>query len=311
MIDPVTGGPHTAHTSNPVPFLLLHEGFRGPLRERRLAARRRPHGARPARPRAAGGDDGPGPARGGMMRNPMAPAAWRRWDCWPRAALLAAAAPLAAQVGNRAGPLPVPRPDDPAVVHPVRRPVRRQSRRRGRRLACRDDGRRSGSTRGSRARWTCTSPSASRAAAATGSTPSGTPYAPDRTVQQDAVPRRPRPGPERHRRQDVAPPRTVRGLRRRLDAAQRRGDRHRRLQRRRPTSRWCPRSARGSSSRGRWRRGSRCGTTSSATSGRCGTSSPSTGTATRCLPSCRRTSRTSSGRTTLALTVGFVYGFNF
>jgi len=32
MIDPVTGGPHTAHTSNPVPFLLLHEGFRGPLR---------------------------------------------------------------------------------------------------------------------------------------------------------------------------------------------------------------------------------------------------------------------------------------
>jgi 2,3-bisphosphoglycerate-independent phosphoglycerate mutase len=33
MIDPVTGGPHTAHTSNPVPFLLSVEGFRGPLRE--------------------------------------------------------------------------------------------------------------------------------------------------------------------------------------------------------------------------------------------------------------------------------------
>jgi 2,3-bisphosphoglycerate-independent phosphoglycerate mutase len=32
MIDPVTGGPHTAHTSNPVPFLVYHEGFRGPLR---------------------------------------------------------------------------------------------------------------------------------------------------------------------------------------------------------------------------------------------------------------------------------------
>jgi 2,3-bisphosphoglycerate-independent phosphoglycerate mutase len=32
MIDPLTGGPHTAHTSNPVPFLLLHEGFKGPLR---------------------------------------------------------------------------------------------------------------------------------------------------------------------------------------------------------------------------------------------------------------------------------------
>jgi 2,3-bisphosphoglycerate-independent phosphoglycerate mutase len=33
MIDPVTGGPHTAHTSNPVPFLLRHDGFRGRLRE--------------------------------------------------------------------------------------------------------------------------------------------------------------------------------------------------------------------------------------------------------------------------------------
>ncbi len=33
MIDPVTGGPHTAHTSNPVPFLLSDEGFRGLLRE--------------------------------------------------------------------------------------------------------------------------------------------------------------------------------------------------------------------------------------------------------------------------------------
>lgn len=33
MIDPATGGPHTAHTSNPVPFVLLDEGFRGPLRE--------------------------------------------------------------------------------------------------------------------------------------------------------------------------------------------------------------------------------------------------------------------------------------
>jgi 2,3-bisphosphoglycerate-independent phosphoglycerate mutase len=32
MIDPETGGPHTAHTTNPVPFLLLDEGFRGTLR---------------------------------------------------------------------------------------------------------------------------------------------------------------------------------------------------------------------------------------------------------------------------------------
>lgn len=29
MVDPVTGGPHTAHTTNPVPFVLAGEGFRG------------------------------------------------------------------------------------------------------------------------------------------------------------------------------------------------------------------------------------------------------------------------------------------
>ena len=32
MIDPETGGPHTAHTTNPVPFLLVGESHRGPLR---------------------------------------------------------------------------------------------------------------------------------------------------------------------------------------------------------------------------------------------------------------------------------------
>jgi len=32
MIDPATGGPHTAHTTNPVPLLLLDEQFRGALR---------------------------------------------------------------------------------------------------------------------------------------------------------------------------------------------------------------------------------------------------------------------------------------
>jgi 2,3-bisphosphoglycerate-independent phosphoglycerate mutase len=29
MIDPVSGGPHTAHTVNPVPFHLIDEGSRG------------------------------------------------------------------------------------------------------------------------------------------------------------------------------------------------------------------------------------------------------------------------------------------
>jgi 2,3-bisphosphoglycerate-independent phosphoglycerate mutase len=33
MRDPVTGQPHTAHTTNPVPFFLIREGARGPLRE--------------------------------------------------------------------------------------------------------------------------------------------------------------------------------------------------------------------------------------------------------------------------------------
>jgi 2,3-bisphosphoglycerate-independent phosphoglycerate mutase len=32
MIDPVTGGPHTAHTTSPVPFLVVGDGVRGPLR---------------------------------------------------------------------------------------------------------------------------------------------------------------------------------------------------------------------------------------------------------------------------------------
>jgi 2,3-bisphosphoglycerate-independent phosphoglycerate mutase len=34
MIDPETGGPHTAHTSNPVPFILCDPTFKGRLRDR-------------------------------------------------------------------------------------------------------------------------------------------------------------------------------------------------------------------------------------------------------------------------------------
>jgi 2,3-bisphosphoglycerate-independent phosphoglycerate mutase len=32
MIDPATGGPHTAHTTNPVPFIVVDPEARGPLR---------------------------------------------------------------------------------------------------------------------------------------------------------------------------------------------------------------------------------------------------------------------------------------
>jgi 2,3-bisphosphoglycerate-independent phosphoglycerate mutase len=33
MIDPATGGPHTAHTTNPVPFLIVAKGEAVPLRD--------------------------------------------------------------------------------------------------------------------------------------------------------------------------------------------------------------------------------------------------------------------------------------
>jgi 2,3-bisphosphoglycerate-independent phosphoglycerate mutase len=33
MIDPVTGGPHTAHTTNPVPFLVVDDGGTRRLRD--------------------------------------------------------------------------------------------------------------------------------------------------------------------------------------------------------------------------------------------------------------------------------------
>jgi 2,3-bisphosphoglycerate-independent phosphoglycerate mutase len=32
MIDPTTGGPHTAHTTNPVPLVIVGDDVRGPLR---------------------------------------------------------------------------------------------------------------------------------------------------------------------------------------------------------------------------------------------------------------------------------------
>ena len=32
MIDPATGGPHTAHTTNPVPFIVVGEERDAPLR---------------------------------------------------------------------------------------------------------------------------------------------------------------------------------------------------------------------------------------------------------------------------------------
>ena len=54
MSDPVTGGPHTAHTTNPVPVMLM-DGTRGAAG--RPPRRPRADPARPDGPRAAGGDD--------------------------------------------------------------------------------------------------------------------------------------------------------------------------------------------------------------------------------------------------------------
>ena len=56
MIDPTTGGVHTAHTTNPVPFVAVAaESGTPPVGG--LAARRGAHGAAAARHRAPGGDD--------------------------------------------------------------------------------------------------------------------------------------------------------------------------------------------------------------------------------------------------------------
>ena len=56
MKDPVTGGPHTAHTTNPVPVLL--DGT-SDCPAQRPARRHRADPAATARPAAAAGDDGP------------------------------------------------------------------------------------------------------------------------------------------------------------------------------------------------------------------------------------------------------------
>ena len=45
MIDPVTGGPHTYHTTNPVPFILASNDGHARLRNGRLAPRHRAHAA--------------------------------------------------------------------------------------------------------------------------------------------------------------------------------------------------------------------------------------------------------------------------
>ncbi len=47
MVDPVTGGPHTAHTTNPVPLIYVaRRGQPLPAAHRRLAARHLAHAAR-------------------------------------------------------------------------------------------------------------------------------------------------------------------------------------------------------------------------------------------------------------------------
>jgi hypothetical protein len=45
MVDPVTGGPHTAHTTNPVPMIYVAKTRRTIAAQRRLAARHLAHAA--------------------------------------------------------------------------------------------------------------------------------------------------------------------------------------------------------------------------------------------------------------------------
>ena len=60
MIDPVTGGVHTAHTTNPVPFVAVEAGARA-LRAGGSLRDVAPDGAAPAGHRAARGNDRKGP----------------------------------------------------------------------------------------------------------------------------------------------------------------------------------------------------------------------------------------------------------
>ena len=109
MVDPETGGPHTAHTLNPVPVILVGGPAGARLRDGRLADLAPTLlGADGAA--AAAGDDRPEPDRGGMIRRAAlllgcalaAPAFAGAAD--PAAAIAAASARVAeAGVGARGG----------------------------------------------------------------------------------------------------------------------------------------------------------------------------------------------------------------
>ena len=62
MIDPATGGPHTAHTTNPVPFILIAEDAKQSRSAERLAARHLAHDPGCAGDYRTERDDGSGPA---------------------------------------------------------------------------------------------------------------------------------------------------------------------------------------------------------------------------------------------------------
>ena len=96
MIDPTTGGVHTAHTTNPVPFVAFGTRRAGVARWR-IAARCRPNSPEPARTRIAGRDDWPGAHGDAMTVLRSLPIA---------VALSAAARSAGAQVGHEPGHSP-------------------------------------------------------------------------------------------------------------------------------------------------------------------------------------------------------------
>ena len=146
MIDPATGGPHTAHTTNPVPFLVVDDGGRTRCATGGALCDVGPDDPRPARPRAARRDDGTRPARSPDDRASLSQCSTFR-SRRVKACLFAVVALLAALARGGPGGIttrptsPYARPRVPPGAHAAGRLRARAPRSGGRRAAERADDR--------------------------------------------------------------------------------------------------------------------------------------------------------------------------